>query len=73
MPMYACFKELSLQYVLAWTPMEFAQSLELIASGKVDVSPMVTGKVGLDGVAGAFAELASPNRHTKILVEPWRA
>jgi threonine dehydrogenase-like Zn-dependent dehydrogenase len=73
MPMYACFKELSLQYVLAWTPAEFTQSLELIASGRVDVTPMVTGKVGLGEVAGAFAELASPNRHTKILVEPWRS
>jgi hypothetical protein len=24
-------------------------------------------------VAGAFAELASPERHAKIIVEPWRA
>jgi hypothetical protein len=31
-----------------------------------------TAKVGLDGVKNAFAELASPERHTKILVEPWR-
>jgi threonine dehydrogenase-like Zn-dependent dehydrogenase len=72
-PMYACFKELSLQYVLAWTPAEFTKALELIASGAVNVSPMVTGKVGIGEVAGAFAELANPNRHTKILVEPWRA
>ena len=72
MPMYACFKELSLQYVLAWTPDEFRQALDLIASGKVNVAPMVTDKVGLGEVAAAFTELASPNRHTKILVEPWR-
>jgi threonine dehydrogenase-like Zn-dependent dehydrogenase len=72
-PMYACFKELSLQYVLAWTAAEFTKALELIASGAVNVSPMVTGKVGIGEVAGAFAELANPNRHTKILVEPWRA
>ena len=72
-PMYACFKELSLQYVLAWTTAEFTKALELIASGAVNVSPMVTGKVGIGEVAGAFAELANPNRHTKILVEPWRA
>ncbi len=71
-PMYACFKELSLQYVLAWTPAEFAEALELIASGAVDVSAMITGKVGLSEVAGAFRELAKPSRHSKILVEPWR-
>jgi len=28
---------------------------------------MVTGKVGIGEVAGAFAELANRNRHTKIL------
>ena len=33
---------------------------------------LITGKVGLDGVKDAFAELANPERHTKILVEPWR-
>jgi len=29
---------------------------------------MVTGEGGLDGVAGAFADLAHPDRHCKILV-----
>lgn len=72
MPMYACYKELSLQYVLACTPDEFAQSLALIASGKVDAGAMLSGKVGLSEVPGAFQELANPNRHIKIVVEPWR-
>ena len=71
-PMFAIFKELSVQYVVGCTPEEFGQSLELIASGKVDAGAMITGTVGLDEVAGAFAELASPNRHTKIVVHPWR-
>lgn len=71
-PMFACFKELSVQYVLGCTPDEFAQSLDLIASGKVDAGAMITARIGLDEVAGAFSELASPNRHTKIVVEPWR-
>jgi len=26
-----------------------------------------------DAMAGAFEELASPDRHAKILVEPWRS
>jgi threonine dehydrogenase-like Zn-dependent dehydrogenase len=71
-PMFASFKELSVQFVLGCTPDEFAQSLDLIASGVVDAPSMITGKIGLDEVAGAFDELASPNRHTKIVVEPWR-
>jgi hypothetical protein len=34
---------------------------------------LVTGKVGVEGVAKAFEDLASPERHAKILVEPFRA
>jgi len=71
-PMFGIVKELSLQFVLGYTPEEFARSLHLLAEGQVDAPALITGKVGLDGVKGAFAELANPERHTKILVEPWR-
>jgi hypothetical protein len=40
------------------------------AAGQIPVAPLVTGAVGLDAVAGAFAELASPERHAKIMVKP---
>jgi threonine dehydrogenase-like Zn-dependent dehydrogenase len=71
-PMFGIVKELSLQFVLGYTPEEFARSLRLLAEGQVDAEALITGKVGLDGVKGAFAELGNPERHTKILVEPWR-
>ena len=65
-------KELNVQYVLGYSPTEFASALQLLAEGKVDAASLITGKVGIDGVAQAFADLASPEAHTKILVEPWR-
>ncbi|MDP1961836.1 MAG: zinc-binding dehydrogenase [Reyranella sp.] len=71
-PMFAIFKVLSLQFVLGYTPEDFARSLRLLADGKVDAEALITSKVGLDGVKGAFEALANPERHTKILVEPWR-
>jgi len=71
-PLFAIFKELNLQFVLGYTPEEFARSLRLLAEGKVDAEALITGKVGLEGVKGAFEELGNPERHTKILVEPWR-
>ena len=71
-PMFGIVKELSLQFVLGYTPEEFARSLRLLAEGQVDGNALITGKVGLDGVKGAFTELGNPERHTKILVEPWR-
>jgi threonine dehydrogenase-like Zn-dependent dehydrogenase len=71
-PLFAIFKELNLQFVLAYTPQEFSRALELLAEGAVDAEALVTAKVGLDGVKTAFEELGNPERHTKILVEPWR-
>jgi threonine dehydrogenase-like Zn-dependent dehydrogenase len=71
-PMFGIVKELSVQFVLGYTPEEFARSLRLLAEGAVDAPSLITGKVGLDGVKAAFEELGNPERHTKILVEPWR-
>ncbi len=69
-PFFGIGKELSIQFVLGYDPMEFATTLRSIAEGEIDVDPLITGEVGLDGVGGAFDELADPERHCKILVEP---
>jgi threonine dehydrogenase-like Zn-dependent dehydrogenase len=71
-PMLGIMKELNVQYVLGYTPDEFAWSLRLIAEGTVDAASLVTGSVGVGGVAQAFEDLANPEAHTKIIVEPWR-
>jgi len=72
-PMLGISKELNLQFVLGYTPDEFTATLHHIAEGRIPVAPLITGTVGVEGVAGAFEALASPERHAKILVEPWRA
>ncbi len=69
-PYYGVGKELSIQFVLAYDPMEFAGSLRSIAEGEIDVTPMITGEVDLDGVAGAFTDLGNPDDHCKIIVMP---
>lgn len=63
-------KELSLQFVLAYTGEELARALRAIAEGEIPVAPLVTGEVGLEGVPEAFRALADPGRHAKILVVP---
>jgi threonine dehydrogenase-like Zn-dependent dehydrogenase len=65
-------KELTLQFVLGYTPLEFADTLGALADGRIDVAPLVTGKVGVEGVPQAFRDLANPEAHAKIVVEPWR-
>jgi threonine dehydrogenase-like Zn-dependent dehydrogenase len=71
-PLIGIVKELNLQFVLGYTPDEFAATLRHIAEGEIPTTPLITGHVGLDGVAGAFEELASPEHHAKILVQPPR-
>lgn len=63
-------KEHEIRFVFAYDPEEFAHALSLIASGKVDPTPLHTGTVGLDGLAAAFDDLGDPERHAKILVDP---
>jgi threonine dehydrogenase-like Zn-dependent dehydrogenase len=70
-PFFGVVKQLNVQFVLAYTAQEFAESLHHIAEGKVDVTPLVTGTVGLAGVSDAFADLANPEKHAKIMVDPW--
>lgn len=72
-PLLGITKELNLQFVLGYTPEEFAATLHHIAEGDLPVDPLITSRVGLDGVADAFRELKNPERHAKILVEPWRS
>ncbi|KAA1421777.1 zinc-binding dehydrogenase [Nocardioides humilatus] len=69
-PSMAINKEIDLRFAFAYDPSEFHQTLQWIASGKVDVTPLVTGTVGLDGVAAAFEALGDPEKHAKILVDP---
>ena len=70
-PFFGIVKQLNVQFVLAYTAQEFAESLRHIAEGKVDVTLLVTGTVGLEGVSDAFAELANPEKHAKVMVDPW--
>jgi len=71
-PMLGISKELNLQFVLGYTPDEFAATLRHIAEGALPTAPLITGHVGLEGVAQAFVDLGSPERHAKILVHPER-
>ncbi|NNH75468.1 zinc-binding dehydrogenase [Nocardia uniformis] len=69
-PATAINKEIELRFVLGYDPGEFRDTLHMIADGKVDPSPLITGTVGLDGIDTAFATLASPDHHAKILIDP---
>jgi threonine dehydrogenase-like Zn-dependent dehydrogenase len=69
-PSIAITKEIELTFVLGYTPEEFAMTLRQLSEGVIDVEGLVTGSVGLEGVAGAFEALGDPEAHVKIMVRP---
>ncbi len=69
-PSMAINKEIDLRFVVGYTPLEFRDTLHMLAEGKVNPAPMVTGVVGLDGVDEAFSALGNPEAHAKILIDP---
>jgi threonine dehydrogenase-like Zn-dependent dehydrogenase len=69
-PAMAINKEIDLRFVVGYSPLEFWDTLQLLAHGKIQASPIVTGTVGLDGVESAFNSLSEPERHAKILIDP---
>ncbi|TWS22046.1 zinc-binding dehydrogenase [Tsukamurella sputi] len=70
MPALAGNKEIDLRFAFGYDPGEFHDTLHMMASGKVDVKPLVTGTVGLAGVETAFDALGDPEVHAKILIDP---
>lgn len=69
-PAMAINKEIDLRFVVGYGPLEFRDTLHLLADGKIDASALVTGAVGLHGVANAFDALTDPERHAKIVIDP---
>jgi threonine dehydrogenase-like Zn-dependent dehydrogenase len=69
-PAMAINKEVDLRFVVGCTPLEFRDTLHMLAEGKVNATPIVTGAVGLLGVETAFATLGDPEEHAKIIIDP---
>lgn len=69
-PAMAINKQVELRFVVGYSPVEFRRTLHLLAEGKIDAGPLVTGVVGLGGVSTAFDALADPGAHAKIVIDP---
>ena len=66
-------KEITVTSSLAYLHEEFEMAMGMIADGRVRVEEMHSATIGLDGLDGALADLASgTSTHTKVLVDPRR-
>ena len=56
-PLVAQTKQLTVVFSMAYDPFEFGDTLRAIAEGEIDVTPMITGVCGVEGVPAAFEAL----------------
>ena len=69
-PAHGILKELDIRFSLYYSPQEFAETVEFLASGRLEVEALITRWVGLDGVAEAFDRLGAEPTDAKILIDP---
>ncbi len=66
-PLVGINKQLTIQFVLGYTPQEFADSLAALGDGSIDTAPLLTREVSLDELPAAFDALADP-RDCKVVL-----
>ena len=67
LPFPALIKELSIRFAIAYTHGDYDTVISMLAQGRIDASPMVTGVVSLDEMPLAFEALRSPSDQCKVL------
>ena len=66
----AYFKEPQIRTARVYTKAENEFIMEMIASGRIDPSPMISHRIGLDALPAAFEALRTPTDQCKVMVMP---
>ena len=69
-PIHGILKELEIDFVLAYSRDEFRETLDALATRRIDPRAMITDVIALDGVPAMFEALATPNTQCKVEIEP---
>ena len=70
-PIFAHMKEASLRFSIYYRRQNFDYTVAMMASGRIDPRPLITGRVSLDELPTAFASLKrGAADQCKVLVEP---
>ena len=70
MPIMAIGKELQVNYVLAYRHQDFAFTVQMLAAGRIDPHPMLSGIVGFEAFPAAFEALKTSKQECKVLLHP---
>jgi (R,R)-butanediol dehydrogenase/meso-butanediol dehydrogenase/diacetyl reductase len=68
-PMHCILKELVLDFALAYNRVEFQETIDALASGRIDAKPMITDVISVEAVPAMFETLRTPTAQAKVIVE----
>jgi (R,R)-butanediol dehydrogenase/meso-butanediol dehydrogenase/diacetyl reductase len=68
-PLTCVMKEVRVQFALAYTRGEFQETINAIANGTIDATPMITDVINIEQVPEMFTELKRPGTRAKVMVE----
>jgi (R,R)-butanediol dehydrogenase/meso-butanediol dehydrogenase/diacetyl reductase len=68
-PLICVMKEVSIDFALAYTRAEFQETIDALASGAIDATPMITDVIEVGQVPEMFAALKRPGSRAKVMVE----
>ncbi|MFD2677868.1 zinc-binding dehydrogenase [Camelimonas lactis] len=71
-PLMAINKQLSMEFVFAYTPDEFALTLKRLANGDIDGAAALTMEAALADTPQAFELAKQAGQHVKIVINPQR-
>lgn len=67
-PLRGVMKELTLQFVVAYTSREFGMVIDMIARDRIDALALITDRITLDDLPEAFERLRTPGGQCKVMV-----
>ena len=62
-------KEISIRFIFAYSPDEFAQATEMIFANPQALSTLITGHAALTDITSAFETLERGGEHAKVLID----
>src|SRR5271163_4904909 len=68
-PLTCVMKEVQINFALAYTRAEFQETINALANGTIDATPMITDVIKVDQVPEMFSELKRPGTRAKVMVE----
>ncbi len=68
-PLNCILKEIGIEFIVGYNRAEFQETIDALASGKINAKQMITDVIGIEEVPAMFDSLRNPGARAKVMVE----